>query len=86
MRGTPRTKTTKQTVSLTINSDVFARAKALRINASQIAEDALAREVSRVEAARLKVEILQDLAASNAYTERHGSFADMVRAHYESDD
>jgi antitoxin CcdA len=86
MRSTPRTKTIKQTVSLTINSEVFARAKALRINASQIAEDALAREVSRVEAAQVKAEILQDLAASNAYIDRHGSFADLVRAHYESDD
>jgi hypothetical protein len=46
----------------------------------------LAREVARVEAARVKAEILQDLAASNAYTDRHGSFADMVRAHDESDD
>jgi post-segregation antitoxin (ccd killing protein) len=34
----------RQTVSLTINSGLFARVKALGINASRVAEQALARQ------------------------------------------
>ena len=38
-------KAAKQTVSLTLNSDLYALAKRCGINASQIAEQALAQEV-----------------------------------------
>ena len=78
--------TSKQTVSLTITSTVIARAKELRINASQIAEAALVREVARIEAEQVKSDVLQDLAACNAYTDQHGSFAELVRDHYNKDD
>jgi post-segregation antitoxin (ccd killing protein) len=74
-------KAAKQTVSLSINSDVYARAKKLRINASQVAEEALIQHVARLEAEQLKAVIRQDLEATNAYVAKHGSFADMVRAH-----
>jgi post-segregation antitoxin (ccd killing protein) len=37
----------KQTVSLTINSDLIARIKSLGINASRVAETALAAELER---------------------------------------
>jgi post-segregation antitoxin (ccd killing protein) len=77
------TKAAKQTVSLTINSDVYAQAKGFGLNASQIAEDALAREVARRKAEQLKAEILQDLAACDAYSEKHGSFGDFVRDYYD---
>ena len=73
-----RSHDTKQTVSLTINSDLCSQAKQLGIDVSQVAEDALAREVVR----RLATEIRADLEASNASSEEHGSFADLVRAHY----
>ena len=73
----------KQTVRLTINSDLHARAKRLGINASQIAEQALAREVARLSAEQLCLEIKRDLEASNAYANRHGSFSQMVRDHYQ---
>jgi post-segregation antitoxin (ccd killing protein) len=56
-------KAGKQTVSLTINSDLFAQAKSFRINVSQIAQDALAREVAARKAELLKSEIRQDLEA-----------------------
>jgi antitoxin CcdA len=72
----------KQTVSLTINSDLYAQAKRLGINASQVAEEALAQEVARLQKEQLKAEILQDLEAMNAYEAKHGSFAEMVREHY----
>jgi post-segregation antitoxin (ccd killing protein) len=72
----------KQTVSLTINSDLFARAKAMGLNASRIAEDALASELEKHRAASLLVEIKQDVAALDAFVEKHGSFAAMMREHY----
>lgn len=82
------TKATKRTVSLTINSDLYAQSEGFGINASQIMEDALAREVARRKTEQIKAEILADIAACNAYEAEHGSFCDMVREHYanESDD
>jgi antitoxin CcdA len=75
-------KAAKQTVSLTLNSDLYAQARRLGINASQIAEEALIQEVARRKSERLQAEILQDLEAASAYIAKHGSFADMVREHY----
>lgn len=75
-------KATKQTVSLTLNSDLYAQAKSCGINASQIAEEALAQEVARRKAERLKAEVRQDIEALDAYESLHGSFAEMVREHY----
>jgi antitoxin CcdA len=72
----------KQTVSLTINSDLFARAKALGLNASRIAEDALAKELERRRKDTLLAEIKLDVAAMDAFVEKHGSFAAMMREHY----
>jgi antitoxin CcdA len=77
-------KAPKQTVSLTLNSDLYAQAKALDINASQIAEEALAYEVGRRKAEKLKAEIRADIEALDAYEAKHGSFVDMAREHYQS--
>lgn len=81
-------KAAKQTVSLSINSDLYAQAKRFGINASQIAEEALAHEVARRNAERLRKEVGKDLEALDAYEAEHGSFAEMVRQHYQpgSDD
>ncbi len=76
-------KAAKQTVSLTINSDLYAQAKRFGINTSQIAEEALAQEVARRKAERLKEEVRKDLKALDVYEAEHGSFAEMVRQHYE---
>lgn len=73
-------------MSLTINSDLYAQARRLGINASQIAEEALVQEVARRKAERLQAEILQDLEAASSYIAKHGSFADMVREHYRERD
>ncbi len=82
MRNPPHNvKATKQTVSLTINSDLYAQAKAHGINASQVAEEALIQELARRKAAQIRAEIEQDLEATAAYVDKHGSFADMVRDH-----
>lgn len=77
-------KASKQTVSLTLNSDLYAQAKALDINTSQVAEEALAYEVSRRIAEKLKTEIREDIEALDAYEAKHGSFVDMAREHYQS--
>ena len=36
-------KAVKQTVSITLNSDLYAKAKAFDINASRVAEEAIAK-------------------------------------------
>jgi len=77
-------KAAKQTVSLTLNSDLYAQAKALDINASHIAEEALAYEVNRRSAEKLKAEIREDMEALDAYEVKYGSFVDLAREHYRS--
>lgn len=69
-------------MSLSINSDLYAQAKKLGINASQVAEEALIQQVARRKAEQLEAEIRQDLEATNAYIAKYGSFAEMVRQHY----
>jgi post-segregation antitoxin (ccd killing protein) len=82
MRSPPYdVKAAKRTVSLTINSDLYARAKGLGINASRVAEEALGYEVARRREEALSAEIRRDLAACNEYVAQHGSFAEMVREH-----
>jgi antitoxin CcdA len=76
----------KRTVSLTLNSDLYANAKSAGINISKVAEDALAIAYIDRRRAELAVEIQQDIAAAENYAESHGSFADFARAHYERDD
>ena len=78
-------KAPKRTVSLTINSDLYSQARDLGINASQVAEEALARAVTALAAEKLKAEIRQDVQALNALVEKHGSFADMLREYNQSD-
>ena len=69
----------KRTVSLTLNGDLYAKAKAEGINASQVAEAALAEALAARLTEKVRVEIEQDLAAYNAYVEKHGSPAEMLR-------
>lgn len=80
------TEAPKQTVSLTLNSDLYARAKRMGINASRVAEQALAEAYGRERAARLATEARQDLETVAAYEQDHGAFADQVRAHFTADD
>jgi antitoxin CcdA len=71
----------RQTVSLTINSDLFARAKAAGINASRVAEEALAAELEKRRRAHIGAAVRADVAAIDAYAEQHGSFGDHLREH-----
>jgi post-segregation antitoxin (ccd killing protein) len=79
-------KAPKRTVSLTLNSDLYAKAKSAGINASKVAENALALAYAQHVAMSVKAELQQDLAAANEYAEKHGSFAELTRAHYGQDD
>ena len=72
----------KRTVSLTLNADLYAKAKGAGINVSKVAEEALAQALRQHLAERARAEIRQDLAALDAFVAAHGSFADMVREHY----
>ena len=79
-------KAPKQTVSITLNSDLYAKAKAIGINASGVAEEALAREYAERRKKAQTAELQLDLAAVESYANEHGSFVELVRAHYERDD
>jgi len=71
----------KRTVSLTLNADLYAKAKAHGINASQVAEMALAEALSACVAEKTRAEIDKDMAAYNAYVDKHGSPAEMLRSY-----
>jgi antitoxin CcdA len=79
-------KAPKQTVSVTLNSDLYAKAKRLGINASQVAEQAIAEEYSTRRAKELRAELENELAAIDEFVDEHGCFAEMVRTHYGRED
>jgi post-segregation antitoxin (ccd killing protein) len=79
-------KAPKQTVSVTLNSDLYAKAKSMGINTSKIAEEALAHEYSVGLREVLRAEIRDELASLEKYEAEHGSYPELVRAHYERDD
>lgn len=74
----------RQTVSLTINSDLFARVKSLGLNASRIAEEALAQELDRQRRAVILAEIEADMRAVKAYTDKHGDPSELTRQYFDS--
>lgn len=76
----------KQTVSLTLNSDLYGKAKSVGLNASRVAEQALAQAYAVKTEELLKAEIAQELAALDAFVDRHHSFAEMARAYREAGD
>lgn len=78
-------KAEKQIVSVTVNSDLYAQSEGFGIDASQLMEEALVQEVTRRKREQIKAEILQDIEACDRYEAEHGSFADMVREHYENE-
>lgn len=76
----------RRTVSLTINADLMAKAKAEGINASAIAERALAAELTERVRARLIEELKRGAEAYDAFVAEHGSFPEIVRAHLEAEE
>jgi post-segregation antitoxin (ccd killing protein) len=71
----------KQTVSVTLNSDLYAKAKSLGINASRVAEQALADAYAARADELLKAQIAEELQALDAFAEAHGSFPALAREH-----
>ena len=79
-------KAPKQTVSITLNSDLYAKAKRAGINASRVAEEALASKYAELRSEELIAELRRGLAAVESYADQHGSFAELAREHYERED
>ena len=79
-------KAAKQTVSITLNSDLYAKVKTLGINTSRVAQEALARKYDELHSEALIAELRRGLAAVESYADQHGSFAERVREHYERAD
>jgi post-segregation antitoxin (ccd killing protein) len=79
-------KAAKQTVSITLNSDLYAKAKVLGINASKVAEEALATKYAELSAEALRADLQQGLSAVESYADQHGSFAELARDFYENGD
>ena len=79
-------KAAKQTVSITLNSDLYAKVKTLGINTSRVAEEALATKYDELHSEALIAEFRRGLAAVESYADQHGSFAELVREHYERAD
>jgi antitoxin CcdA len=69
----------KRTVSLTVNSDLYAKAKAAGINASRVAEAALSEALREAQRAVLRREIQQDRDALARYVAEHGDPAAELR-------
>lgn len=76
----------KRTVSLTLNGDLYAQAKAAGINASRVAEAALAQALKARRAEALAAEIRQDREALARYVAEHGDPAAELRELFASPD
>lgn len=76
----------RSTVSLTLNSDLYAKARQAGLNVSRVAEQSLAEAYATHRTALLRRELEQDRKAIDEYTRNAGSFADFVQAHYEQTD
>lgn len=69
----------KRTVSLTINADLYAKSRAAGINASRVAEEALAAALRARQAKLLRDEIRRDQEALAQYVDEHGDPAAELR-------
>ena len=70
----------RRTVSLTINGDLYARAKEAGINVSRVAEQALAGAYTEHAKAALRDQMAADLRALDALAETYGSFTEEMDA------
>jgi post-segregation antitoxin (ccd killing protein) len=73
----------KRTVSLTVNGDLYTKVKAAGINASRVAEEALADALRRRQAEVLQDEIRRDQRALARYVAEHGDPAAELREMFE---
>ena len=66
----------RRTVSLTLNADLYARAKEAGINVSRVAEQALAGAYAEKAREMLQEQMTKDLRALEVFAQQHGSFTD----------
>jgi len=76
----------KQTVSLTLNSDLYGQARAAGINVSRVAEEALSTALKARRAEALREEIRRDMDALARYVGEVGDPAAELRTMFEPDD
>jgi post-segregation antitoxin (ccd killing protein) len=67
-------------VTVTMNGDLVARAKAAGLNVSALAEGAIAAALAKVTRVKLEAEVVQACEAHEAYLAMYGSLGDAVRA------
>ncbi|HEY0832715.1 MAG TPA: type II toxin-antitoxin system CcdA family antitoxin [Azospirillum sp.] len=73
------TTAAKRTVSVTLNADLYAKAKEAGLNVSHLTEAALIQELDEKLRQQIRAEIQQDLEVYNAYIAEHGSFAEAMQ-------
>jgi antitoxin CcdA len=69
----------KKPTNLSINSDLLAKAKALKLNLSATLEIALEEQVQKVERDKWLKQNQAAIEASNKLVEEHGLFSDFYR-------
>ena len=70
----------RRTVSVTINSDLMAKAKAAGINVSAVSEVALTAALATKQREELREALRVEAAAYDRHTEQYGSFSEAVMA------
>jgi len=73
------TSAPKKPTNLSINSDLLAKTRALKINLSATLEQALQQELAQAQAAEWAKENTIAIKAYNSFVEEHGCFGDEFR-------
>ncbi|ORT48795.1 plasmid maintenance protein CcdB [Vibrio sp. qd031] len=79
MRNAFNTQAPKKAANLTLNSELLAEAKRLKINLSATMEKALEKEVSQRLKAEWQEQNAEAINACNGLTEKHGLFSESYR-------
>jgi antitoxin CcdA len=79
MRSQYNTQAIKKATNLTLNSDLLAEAKRLKINLSATMEKALSQEVSKLKRQEWLEQNSEAIDACNELTDKHGLFSDSYR-------
>mgnify|MGYP000138712440 FL=1 len=70
----------KRATNVSINSDLLAKARALKINLSATLERALSEQLARQQEAAWRQENAEAIEAYNRFVEMHGCFSDATRS------
>lgn len=69
----------KKPTNVSVNADLLAKAKSLKINLSATLEQALIKKVQERERQQWRLENADSIQAYNDFVEQQGSFSDSVR-------